>query len=79
MKRYEQGSFFLAIDPRRCKGCGVCIQSCPTSVLVLTDEGKADVAQIARCVFCGICEQRCPDFAISVHKDRDTMLQPSLV
>ncbi len=79
MKRYEQGNFFLAIEPRRCKGCGVCIQSCPAGVLVLTAEGKVDVAQIARCVFCGICEQRCPDFAIWIHKDRSAIEQPSLV
>ena len=70
MKRYVQGSFFLAIEPRRCKGCGVCVHSCPTGVLVLTAEGKADVTEIARCVFCGICEQRCPDFAISIHKEK---------
>lgn len=75
MRRYEQGSFFLAIEPRRCKGCGVCVQSCPTGILVLNGEGKVTVQDIARCVFCGICEQRCPDFAISVHKD--AVLQPS--
>jgi 2-oxoglutarate ferredoxin oxidoreductase subunit delta len=68
MKRYEQGEFFLEIEPRRCKGCGVCVQSCPKGVLVLNAEGKADAKEIAQCIFCGICEQRCPDFAISVHK-----------
>ncbi len=77
MKRYEQEGFFLAIEPRRCKGCGVCVQSCPMGVLVLTPEGKVEVTQIAHCVFCGICEQRCPDFAISVHKEK--ILQPSFV
>jgi 2-oxoglutarate ferredoxin oxidoreductase subunit delta len=68
MRRYEQGHFFLAIEPRRCKGCGVCVQSCPQGVLALNGEGKVEAREIARCVFCGICEQRCPDFAISVYK-----------
>ncbi len=77
MQRYEQGSFFLAIEPRRCKGCGVCVQSCPAGILTLNGEGKVTVQQIARCIFCGLCEQRCPDFAISVHKD--ALWQPSLV
>lgn len=69
MKRYEQNGFFLAIEPRRCKGCGICVQSCPMKVLILNDDGKVEVKEIARCVFCGLCEQRCPDFAISVHKN----------
>lgn len=70
MKRYEQNGFFLTIEPRRCKGCGVCVQSCPMNVLILNDAGKVEAKEITRCVFCGICEQRCPDFAISVHKNR---------
>ncbi len=70
MRRYEQDGFFLAIEPRRCKGCGVCVQSCPMNVLILNNEGKAEVKELQRCVFCGICEQRCPDFAISVYKNR---------
>lgn len=77
MKRYEQGGFFLEIEPRRCKGCGVCVQSCPAEILTLDDAGKIEVREIARCIFCRLCEQRCPDFAISVHKG--AVLQPSLV
>ncbi len=77
MKHYKQNGFFLEIEPRRCKGCGVCIQSCPMQVLILNDEGKVEAKELARCVFCGICEQRCPDFAIAVHKGK--VLQPSHV
>ncbi len=47
------------------KGCGLCIEHCPTDVLVLED-GKSKVDSLEDCIQCQLCEHICPDFAITV-------------
>jgi NAD-dependent dihydropyrimidine dehydrogenase PreA subunit len=51
------------IDLRRCTGCGLCEQLCPTKAV----EVRGNVAVIARpeaCTFCEVCESYCPEGAI---------------
>ena len=56
----------------RCKGCGFCVEYCPTSVLELADEFNLKgyhppYAPLAEaCVHCQLCETICPEFAIFV-------------
>ena len=69
---YAQGSaHFVGTEPRLCKGCELCVNSCPKGVLDLDAKGKIVMTDPGECVFCGICEARCPDFAIWVVKDAD--------
>lgn len=68
MLRYEQGTYALTIEPKRCKGCALCVHSCPTEILVLNGTGKIEVTDIQKCIFCRLCEMRCPDFAIVIYK-----------
>ncbi len=70
MDRLYQGDFCLGIDQPLCKGCGLCVSSCPAHILYLNSKNKIAVKEISECIFCGICEARCPDFAIWVFKDR---------
>ncbi len=49
-----------------CKGCGLCIEFCPTKVLEPNGEGHPIVAHPERCTACRWCELHCPDFAIMV-------------
>ncbi|MEE4310917.1 MAG: 4Fe-4S binding protein [candidate division KSB1 bacterium] len=51
-----------------CKGCGICVEFCPHSVLGM-EAGHAVVVNIDACTACGLCEIRCPDFAIMVEKN----------
>jgi NAD-dependent dihydropyrimidine dehydrogenase PreA subunit len=51
------------IDVRRCTGCGVCVECCPTHAVALCG-GKAFIARPADCTFCEICETYCPTGAI---------------
>ncbi len=51
------------IDLRRCSGCGVCVELCPTSAVELRD-GKAAITRPAACTFCPLCESYCPEGAI---------------
>jgi 2-oxoglutarate ferredoxin oxidoreductase subunit delta len=68
MERFYQGDFYLAIERAFCKGCALCVKSCPVDILGLDVKGKISVKVIDKCVFCGLCEARCPDFAIWIVK-----------
>ncbi len=70
--RHSVGELQLIIRRRLCKGCELCIKSCPEGVLKLDERQKVYVEDISRCIFCGICQVRCPDFAIWVDRgERD--------
>jgi|GEM_PF-577664 len=60
---------FVHVFPDWCKGCGICVEFCPTGVLQMKNQ-KAVVAYPEKCVRCYLCARRCPDFAIGI-KDRE--------
>ncbi|MGV8148546.1 MAG: ferredoxin family protein [Alkaliphilus sp.] len=53
----------LLITEDWCKGCGICVEFCPTKVLEVKNEVVA-IIDIDKCIKCGLCELRCPDYAI---------------
>jgi 2-oxoglutarate ferredoxin oxidoreductase subunit delta len=65
----------LTLVPLYCKGCGLCVDICPTGTLQLYDDPKnkfgASVIIEAPdfCIGCKMCELQCPDFAIFVNYD----------
>ena len=54
----------------RCKGCGFCVEFCPTHVLALSSAFNSKgyhpphVVEAERCSGCDLCGMYCPDFAI---------------
>ena len=56
----------IVIRKDLCKGCGICVAFCPTHVLELGEDEKAEVKRLEDCTACGLCEMRCPDIAIEV-------------
>ena len=60
------------IDEERCKGCGFCVEFCPTEVLKMSAElspkgyNLAVVDDESKCLACGFCEVICPEFAIRI-------------
>lgn len=62
----------IHIDSELCKGCSICINSCPKNVLEMSDKinkkGFNVVKTVApqECIKCKLCEIRCPDLAIYV-------------
>ncbi len=56
----------LVINRDWCKGCGICVEYCPTKVLELDDKEKAVAVRPEDCICCKMCELRCPDLAIEV-------------
>jgi NAD-dependent dihydropyrimidine dehydrogenase PreA subunit len=57
----------VMINEARCRGCDVCIDLCPTHVLVgKPPRNIAQVDRIEACTGCRFCEWLCPDWAITV-------------
>ncbi len=52
-----------------CKGCGLCVEFCPTGVLAFegNDERPVIVAP-EKCTACHWCDTHCPDLAIVVKR-----------
>ena len=68
----------IHIIAERCKGCGFCIQFCPTKVLKESSEFNSkgyhppEIVDQDKCVGCNLCGLYCPDFAIySIRKDNN--------
>jgi 2-oxoglutarate ferredoxin oxidoreductase subunit delta len=58
----------VTVFPNWCKGCGLCVEFCPTHVLEQGEDGRVIVAHPERCSACRWCELHCPDFAIFVQE-----------
>jgi NAD-dependent dihydropyrimidine dehydrogenase PreA subunit len=65
---------YVTVDVEECKGCGLCVESCPPKVLELLPELSHQGVHPAhylgeRCTGCGICYYCCPEpGAITVYK-----------
>jgi 2-oxoglutarate ferredoxin oxidoreductase subunit delta len=65
----------IAIDPQRCKGCGLCIWACPKGQIALSDQVDHRGIRVAtfdekrQCTACSFCAIMCPDVAIRVYKN----------
>ena len=60
----------VIIHTELCKGCGFCIEFCPTEVLGFSDTFNAkgyhppSAVKPEKCTGCDLCGVYCPDFAI---------------
>jgi len=52
----------LRIDADKCKGCSLCIKSCPCGALTMVD--KLATVDLDKCTLCGSCESTCKFGAI---------------
>ncbi|MGL4981289.1 MAG: 4Fe-4S binding protein [Treponemataceae bacterium] len=58
-----------------CKGCGLCVVSCPTKIIVLDTQvinkkgyNPAKIIDSEKCIGCANCAIMCPDCVITVEK-----------
>lgn len=61
--------FEVVINKAWCKGCGLCVETCPKKVLALNDRMKCEAAHPENCIGCRQCDNICPDLAITVRED----------
>ena len=67
----------VSIVVERCKGCGFCVEFCPTEVLDLSPAFNAKgyhppvVVKPEKCSGCDLCGMYCPDFAIFGFRNPD--------
>jgi NAD-dependent dihydropyrimidine dehydrogenase PreA subunit len=61
----ENGLYLPMIEAKRCNGCGVCVEMCPTGTLAVVD-GLATLVRPEGCIYCADCETHCPEAAISL-------------
>ena len=60
----------VAIVAERRKGCGFCVEFCPTKVLALSSTYNSkgyhppEIIALDKCSGCDLCGMYCPDFAI---------------
>ncbi|MDR2634726.1 MAG: 4Fe-4S binding protein [Clostridiales bacterium] len=65
----------IKFDKQSCKGCSLCVESCPKKILELSkteinDKGYyvAECVNQTACISCAFCAVICPDSVISVIK-----------
>ncbi len=60
----------VVVTTERCKGCGFCVEFCPTHVLALSSAFNKKgyhpphMVDADKCSGCNLCGMYCPDFAI---------------
>jgi NADH-quinone oxidoreductase subunit F len=52
------------IDTEKCKGCHVCVKSCPMQA-ISGEKGSAPTIDLTKCIKCGTCLDSCPFGAIA--------------
>ena len=57
--------YVVNIDVEKCKGCGECVDICPSEVLEMVDE-KAVVKDQDECAGCESCVEVCEEGSITV-------------
>jgi 2-oxoglutarate ferredoxin oxidoreductase subunit delta len=66
----------VVVDIERCKGCGVCVASCPCNVLDLSANVNSKgynylmMANPDACTGCASCGLICPDSCIVVYRQK---------
>src|SRR5437588_12564335 len=70
LRRTHVAKGFVAITAERCKGCGFCVEFCPTHVLSLSSAFNSKgyhpphVVASEQCSGCDLGGMYCPEFAI---------------
>ena len=64
----------IEIETERCKGCGLCVETCQEGCISLDGEVNTAGWQVVvfinpeKCKGCAMCAEICPDVAIEVYK-----------
>ncbi len=56
----------LALNEKKCTGCGVCLDVCPHEVLAMNGSRRITIIDLDACMECGACMRNCPAEALFV-------------
>ncbi len=62
------------INTERCKGCGLCIITCPKKLITMSKKlnrsgfSWPEIKDVKNCNQCTLCCQICPDVAIEIRE-----------
>ena len=66
----------VTFDTALCKGCGLCVDTCPKGIVHLSEDGinqkgyrPAQVTEMDKCIGCANCATMCPDCVITVERE----------
>jgi ferredoxin len=62
---YLKNVVTLALDSRKCSGCGMCLEVCPHEVFEMNGKGVL-IRDRDACMECGACSRNCPTGALTV-------------
>lgn len=55
------------VHVEECVGCGLCVDECPISIIVMNEDNIA-VIDTSECTECGTCVSACPNAAIVIEE-----------
>lgn len=67
--------FKVKIEKDFCKGCGLCVISCPQKILFLSENinklgyKHVEINNEEDCIGCGSCYLMCPDYLIEIYQE----------
>jgi 2-oxoglutarate ferredoxin oxidoreductase subunit delta len=66
----------IEVDESRCKGCGLCVEFCPSHTIELSEDlnpighHPARMHDPEKCTACAICADMCPEGGITVYRQK---------
>jgi len=70
----ESGRIVSTVDPRRCSGCWLCVDTCPFHARFMDEDNKVAVVVEALCQGCGACVALCPNSAAKLKGFREEQM-----
>lgn len=64
-ERIEAGGPVCVVDQDRCRGCGLCVDLCPSGAVVYDEDRRVAEINEALCKGCGVCASSCRCGAVS--------------
>ncbi|UCE95671.1 MAG: ferredoxin family protein [Candidatus Bathyarchaeota archaeon] len=72
----------IVINENGCKGCALCVNACPFSLIRISDRINSQgyypaelVDPEKRCTSCTLCAITCPDVAIEVYREKKARVE----